>query len=93
MIKAENIVRVRVSYIAAFQELNCIIRYISFLRSNIRLSFDYSYLSFTFSDDMDNIGGGCNMVWFDVIFTTHGVPIAISEKINYKFEYYTFVVM
>ena len=29
---------------------------------------------------MDNIGGGCNMVWFDVIFTTHGVPIAISEK-------------
>ena len=77
MIKAENIVRFRVSYIAAFQELNCIIRY---LRSNIRLSFDYNYLSFTFSDDMDKIGGGCNMVWFDVIFTTHGVPIAISEK-------------
>ena len=54
MIEAENIVRIRVTYIVTFKK--------SIALYDIAIIFYCSYLSFTFSDDIDNIGGGCNIV-------------------------------
>ena len=60
MIEAENIVRIRVTYVVTFEK--SIALYDKWDTFTIAITFYCSYLSFTFSDDIDNIGGGCNMV-------------------------------